>query len=76
MNHWKCRKIAAAVDLSEPSLAALETAKGLARRWKASLELVYVFEYPPAYGFGGEETLALRSQWQEHGAWVREAPAG
>lgn len=72
MSALNCRTIAAAVDLSEPSLAALETAKGLARRWKASLELVYVFEYPPAYGFGGEETLALRSQWQEHGAWVRE----
>jgi nucleotide-binding universal stress UspA family protein len=65
------KKIAVAVDLSEPSLTALETAKALARRWSSSLELVYVFEYPPAYGFGGEETMALRSQWEEHGKWVR-----
>ena len=72
MKPFPPKSIAVAIDLSGPSLTALETAKGLARRWKSHLDLLYVFEYPPAYGFGGEETLVLRSQWEEHSKWIRK----
>ena len=42
MNAFPPRRIVVAVDLSAPSLAALDAAKALARRWGSSLELVRV----------------------------------
>ncbi len=49
------KRIVVAVDLSAPSLAALDAAKALARRWGSSLELVRV-QAPvlTAAGFGPE----------------------
>lgn len=42
MKPFPPKRIVVAVDLSAPSLAALDAAKALARRWNASLELVRV----------------------------------
>jgi nucleotide-binding universal stress UspA family protein len=46
MKRFPPRRILVAADLSGPSLSALDAAKGLAQRWDASLEIVYV-QHPP-----------------------------
>jgi len=46
MTEWK--RIACAVDYSEPSRAALEQAAEVARQHQAELVLVHVYEPPPA----------------------------
>lgn len=71
MKTFPPRKIAVAFDWSEPSLTALQTAKTLARRWKAFLDVVYIFDAPPAYGPAGEAAFVAPSQWKSHNADLR-----
>lgn len=48
MRRFPPRRILVAADLSAPSLAALNAAKAMARRWGAALEIVHV-ESPPMF---------------------------
>ena len=62
------KKILVPVDFSPSSLAALETALELAAQFKASFELVHVWEPPPIYGpdalvAGG---MSLYMELEEH----------
>lgn len=73
MPEW--RKIFCAVDFSEPSRVALDTAAELAGRWKAELWIVYVAR--PAAGGAllsppGHPSHAARVG-PELSAWTREA---
>ena len=55
MNRFPPSRILVPLDFSEPSLAALEDAKQLARRFGASLDLLYVQPAPmPLTGFPAE----------------------
>lgn len=55
------------IDFSNPSLEALETAKFLAKRWRASLDLVYVQDLPLSLmGFGAQgEALGATALWRQ-----------
>lgn len=77
MTHMELRpkRILSPVDLSEPAKSALEAAKGLAAETGSVLELVYVFEFPPATLMGGPEAGLMDRQWKEHRRWV-EAELG
>ncbi len=72
MNKFPPKKIAVAFDHSAPSVAALNTAKGLARHWDAFLDIIYVFEMPPTYGHAGEVILISPAQCEEHKETMRD----
>lgn len=73
MPEW--RKICCAIDFSEPSRLALDTAADLAGRWKAELWIVYVAR-PAAGGVllspPGHQTHVVRAG-EELSAWTRDA---
>ena len=50
MTQYPPRSVLAAVDLSAPSVSALEAAKALAKRWGSSLEIVHIEDMPVRSG--------------------------
>ncbi len=81
MRPFPPKRILAAVDLSEPSLSALEAAKSLALRWDSSLEVVYVepvhVEFgPPLLPVAGATWLPGAENRREREELVRSGVAG
>ncbi len=57
MNRFPPKRIVVAVDLSGPSLAALDAAEALARRRSATLEIVYVQQPPHIAAWAGLDAM-------------------
>ena len=60
------KRLLVPVDLSEPAKNALAAAKAIALETGATLELAYVYEYPPTILIAGDDSGLLERQWKEY----------